>query len=426
MRNYHRWISVVCMVFLGWVALTGALLALDELTQPAQILFGPDAANPSGLPAGSSNAAPGADAESPLSAAQIVPPLAALLRTALEKTGGVVPENTQVQLQLHSSRPLGVISWRGSAGRVLTVDATTGTTVSQVNNPALSQPGNPAGADAYTLFRNRLHFFLKDLHSGAIVGLGGQLLDLLTGLAFIGLSVTGIMMYVDMLRARRRTGRTDLFWAQPQQSSTGAHAAMRNVHRWGATVGAVLLAYVAVTGTSLQFDELVGGKPLPPNAGIPGGAGATADLAAEPLQPAAEVGRRVEAVLNAVLVAAPDAHPREIDLQFQLIDGRQQATVDLIGGSRRVYTANADTGQIVALALGGPPASVGPPGPGQKLPFWAILQDLHSMGVLGVGGYALDTLTGIAFVTLAVTGTVMYFRMLAVRRRSGRTRMLWR
>jgi uncharacterized iron-regulated membrane protein len=73
----------------------------------------------------------------------------------------------------------------------------------------------PAANDTFltnTAVRLRLHNLLKELHTGSIIGLSGQWLDLLTGLCFIVLTITGIVMYFSLLKQRRRIGRRGLFW----------------------------------------------------------------------------------------------------------------------------------------------------------------------------------------------------------------------
>jgi uncharacterized iron-regulated membrane protein len=54
--------------------------------------------------------------------------------------------------------------------------------------------------------------FLQDVHSGAVFGAAGRWLDLLTGIAFIALSITGPVMYFQMLRSRGKSGRARAFW----------------------------------------------------------------------------------------------------------------------------------------------------------------------------------------------------------------------
>ena len=54
--------------------------------------------------------------------------------------------------------------------------------------------------------------FLQELHSGAVFGAAGQWVDLATGVILVVLSITGPVMYFQMLRSRRKSGRTQAFW----------------------------------------------------------------------------------------------------------------------------------------------------------------------------------------------------------------------
>jgi uncharacterized iron-regulated membrane protein len=54
--------------------------------------------------------------------------------------------------------------------------------------------------------------FLQELHSGAVFGAAGQWVDLATGVIFVVLSITGPVMYFQMLRSRRKSGRRQAFW----------------------------------------------------------------------------------------------------------------------------------------------------------------------------------------------------------------------
>lgn len=127
MRNVHRWLATIAMLFLLYVAVTGSVLAISELLRGGPNLIaapaGPGGAPGSGSGDGARNSAPHFDAR----------------------------------------------GW----------------------------PTNE---------------FLQDVHSGAIFGAVGQWLDLLTGITFIVLSITGPVMYFQMLRSRRRTGRSQAFW----------------------------------------------------------------------------------------------------------------------------------------------------------------------------------------------------------------------
>jgi uncharacterized iron-regulated membrane protein len=54
--------------------------------------------------------------------------------------------------------------------------------------------------------------FLQEIHSGEIFGAAGEWVDVFVGLFFVVLSITGPIIYFQMLRARRRTGRSQWFW----------------------------------------------------------------------------------------------------------------------------------------------------------------------------------------------------------------------
>jgi uncharacterized iron-regulated membrane protein len=132
MRNLHRWLATIAMLFLLYVSVTGSILAISELLRGGPHLIaapgGPEGAGPP--PPGPSGAGDGA---------------------------------------------------RGSA-------------------PRFDEHGWPTNE------------FLQDVHSGAIYGAGGQWLDLATGIVFVMLSISGPVMYFQMLRSRRKSGRTQAFW----------------------------------------------------------------------------------------------------------------------------------------------------------------------------------------------------------------------
>jgi uncharacterized iron-regulated membrane protein len=79
--------------------------------------------------------------------------------------------------------------------------------------PALPQPGG--GKDGPPDHRGGppdLYHFIIDLHSGNVLGPVGKVISALLGAAMLFFSVSGMWMYIDMFRKRRRIGRTGLFW----------------------------------------------------------------------------------------------------------------------------------------------------------------------------------------------------------------------
>jgi len=94
-----------------------------------------------------------------------------------------------------------------------------------------------------------LHNLLQDLHRGSIIGLPGHLLGFLAGVSLTFLSVTGIVMYVQLLKRRRSNGHSQLFW------STGT--GLLRYHRWIGSAGMIFLFYVALTGAFTSLAQLL-------------------------------------------------------------------------------------------------------------------------------------------------------------------------
>ena len=57
-----------------------------------------------------------------------------------------------------------------------------------------------------------LYHFIIDLHSGEYFGVAGKVMSALLGAAMLFFSLSGMWMYLDMFRKRKRIGRTGLFW----------------------------------------------------------------------------------------------------------------------------------------------------------------------------------------------------------------------
>lgn len=137
MRNLHRWLATIGMLFLLYVSVTGSILAISELARGGPHLI----AGPGG-PEG----------------------------------GGALP-----------APPSGAPGAGAGDGR-------------RDSAPRFDAQGWPTNE------------FLQDVHSGAIFGTVGQWVDLATGLTFVVLSITGPVMYFQMLRTRRKSGRARAFW----------------------------------------------------------------------------------------------------------------------------------------------------------------------------------------------------------------------
>lgn len=57
-----------------------------------------------------------------------------------------------------------------------------------------------------------LYHFIIDLHSGNYFGIVGKVASAVMGAALLFFAGSGIWMYIDMFRRRRRAGRSEVFW----------------------------------------------------------------------------------------------------------------------------------------------------------------------------------------------------------------------
>jgi len=230
-----------------------------------------------------------------------------------------------------------------------------------------------------------LHNFLQDLHRGSILfGTSGHVLGFLAGISLVFLSISGIIMYFDMLKKRKKAGQKVFFW----KTGTG----MRRYHRHFSTVAMLFLTYVAVTGTLVSFVQFLDVRAVQ----SVGGGGMAPEF-----------------------FGGPSAEER----------AAMQTQMQPEGGP-----AGAPAGSGAAPA--GPPPEGGPGGPGgpgaggppDRGPIVALsseLQKWHKGNIIGEFGQWLVVATGIVFLVLSITGLVMYLQMWSNRKKQGRTGLFW-
>ena len=75
-------------------------------------------------------------------------------------------------------------------------------------------PGSPPGSDTAPLIAgyNSLHNVLQDIHAGYFMGTTGRILSILLASGLLVLSVTGIVMYVQMFKMRKKVNRHGWIW----------------------------------------------------------------------------------------------------------------------------------------------------------------------------------------------------------------------
>jgi uncharacterized iron-regulated membrane protein len=197
-RSLHRSVSVLAALFLLFVSVTGTLLSIDSLALwiYRDTHFSRDSNGRLPFPVGMDG-----DFSSPLSDTQL-PAMLATTLSSYHARYGKKPIKV-LRLRYFSGMPQGVIITGGDDTRQLVFNAVTGERAS-MTEPGYPYTGFPFGWEE--------HEFVKKIHRGDALGIPGRLMDLFAGLSLVFLSTSGLVMYLDMLRRRRRAGRKELFW----------------------------------------------------------------------------------------------------------------------------------------------------------------------------------------------------------------------
>ncbi len=193
-RALHRGISVVAVIFLLVVSVSGTLLALDSF------YFG-IYRQVHHMTLGGMKAAPGArpDHLQPLADGPLEPMLATTLAAANREGVSI----RALRLRTYFGTPQGVVITGESEPRQLVFNAVTGRRMT-MTEPGYPQTGFPFGWEEHEL--------MKRIHRGDAFGLPGRLLDLLAGLSLIYLTLSGGFMYFDTWQKRKKVGKKGFFW----------------------------------------------------------------------------------------------------------------------------------------------------------------------------------------------------------------------
>jgi uncharacterized iron-regulated membrane protein len=191
---------------------------------------------------------------------------------------------------------------------------------------------------------------------------------------------------------------------------------MKAIHRWVSTVGMLFIAYVAMTGTAIAVFELID----PATFGAGGGQGpvqrAAEQRAADRVIPVRIDGALARTALQGALAALPAAKLDAASIRLYERDGLALADVTIGSGYQAdKITINARTGERVRGAAEAQAA----------LRLNSALQRFHSGAVGGAFGKVVILLTGLALLTLCLTGAWLYFDMWRRRAGQGRKSMFW-
>ncbi|WP_409934975.1 PepSY domain-containing protein [Novosphingobium sp. 9] len=182
LRSLHRSISVAAAAILVPVALSGAWLGFESTWHT---FFTPASAAPGAITSGT-------DARR-------------IAEDALTRFHRAEPDTAilSVRVRIYAGHEQGIIVTAGPVLRQHVFDTASGREVG-LTETYYPDSGFPLGIG--------VHEWMKHFHSGYLFGLPARLLDMLAGLALVFLSVSGLLMYIDLYRRRRKSGRKSVLW----------------------------------------------------------------------------------------------------------------------------------------------------------------------------------------------------------------------
>ena len=194
-RTLHRSTSMVCILFLAALTLSGGWLAVESLVF-GWYLTGQMEQAKAGKPI-----AMFADSFSNLPTEDIK----TYAQTTMEGYARLHPDTTPraVRLRVYANYAQGVVIGGEREAEQIVFNAKTGNTMLETE-PGYPKTGFPFGWQA--------HQWAKKVHNGSMIGLTGRWMSFIGGLALTYLSVSGLVMYVNMWRRRRRNGKAAPIW----------------------------------------------------------------------------------------------------------------------------------------------------------------------------------------------------------------------
>jgi uncharacterized iron-regulated membrane protein len=184
-KALHRVISVVAAVFIIAIAFSGTWLGFESVWHTFASKPGPQP-----------------DSSSPMSDSQ-VQRMASITLADFRRLEPQTPIKV-LRVRVYGTMNQGGIVTGGPETRQVLFDTATGSVA------GLGEPGYPASGFP---FGTQTHENIKHFHSGYLLGLPARLMNLTAGLSLIYLSISGIIMYLDLWRQRRKVGRKQFLWA---------------------------------------------------------------------------------------------------------------------------------------------------------------------------------------------------------------------
>ncbi|MFT4075753.1 MAG: PepSY-associated TM helix domain-containing protein [Asticcacaulis sp.] len=184
-KSLHRIFSVAASVFLIAVAASGTWLGFESSWHTF------------------THSDPHFDASQPLSDAKVM--------AMLDQTQAIVARNKpNVPLKVLRVRVYGGMN----QGVIVTGSAPIDQIMYNLDNGRVATLKEPGYPKSQFPLGTQVHEDVKHFHSGDMFGLPSRFMNLLAGLALIYLSVSGVVMYVEMWRKRAKAGRNALIWTK--------------------------------------------------------------------------------------------------------------------------------------------------------------------------------------------------------------------
>jgi hypothetical protein len=394
-RQAHRYIAVFA-VFIGlFIATTGLIVQTMDL---GALLGGAPATNPTikSIHSGLDGPPNFKVIRTPDYAASALPAgfdfdraLATTLGAARGKFGDV--PFSFLELRMDGNRPIGRI---GSKGQQYSFDLATGAAVGGPS-PIVFEPNSTPSTRGT----------VKDIHRMRWFGGWGVFVDALFGLVICAMLFTGLRLYFQLLKARRRMKRKSLFWK--------AGGWWRTLHRGTSIVAAAFLIVIATSGTILSISSMGvviadWGKGRP---------GLKLDVSAPLID--ADLPHLLHNTLDAFAKKDPGAGVKVIRLRY--FAGMAQGIV-LSGADTHQYVFDAITGREAWLYEHGYPET------GQTFGWQAdeTFKMIHRGDYFGLPGRIFSLLSGLGLLYLCISGALMYWELYRSRRARGKKAVFWK
>ena len=411
MRSIHRWITTIFAIVIVFIGMTGLAIESVDLfvlygfsahpeTELGSINGGRQFLDPSFVSLGPG--IPWPDESQTALASDPAPLLAKVLATL----DAAAPGDPILGVAWTSIRQVPQFAFNFADNHApLVINGQTGATIPPSRAPAGAPPPPEGGGISW-------HDSIKSFHAGRILALPGMGLVFATGCSLLLLSFTGIWVYAKMWLQRRSLGRPGLFW-----SARGEPVLWRRLHRYISFFAALLLAYIATTGTLLSLDDIAVSRspiynllrtPLP------------LELGRTPQIPIARSALLAEFVR--VRTAAAQAAPGRGILSVTITAGQDAQAIAAGAPRAAVYLFDPASGRWSNRS--DPYITSESPYVG-SMRYHSLLQELHTGAILGRGGRWIIVLSGLSLLYLAVSGIVMYFQMLGRRQKVGAKGWFW-